>query len=90
MADTLTDRLRRVLPEMSPEDIYAIAAFAEYLTIRRQSQDRHERAELSTQEHARVLAAINAVSALSMEQGPAVSNRDHDQYLFATVTRLPS
>lgn len=82
MSDTLADRLREVLPEMSVEDIYAITAFAEFLAKRRQTQGMLEEDELSDSEHARILATINAVTALSMEQGPAVSNRDHDQYLY--------
>lgn len=40
-----------------------------------------EEAEISGAEHARILSALDAVSALSLEKGPPVSNRDHDHYL---------
>jgi hypothetical protein len=39
-------------------------------------------AELSDTEHSRILTALDAVAALSLEKGPAVSNRDHDRYLY--------
>ena len=39
-------------------------------------------AEISEAEHARILSALEAVSALSLEKGPPVTNRDHDRYLY--------
>jgi len=39
-------------------------------------------AEISEVKHARVLSTLEAVSALSLEKGPHVSNRDHDRYLY--------
>lgn len=39
-------------------------------------------AEISEPEHARILGVLNGVSALSLEKGPPVSNRDHDRYLY--------
>jgi hypothetical protein len=41
-------------------------------------------AELSDAEHARILGVLDAVAALSLEKGPAVSNRDHDRYLYGS------
>jgi hypothetical protein len=38
--------------------------------------------ELSEAEHARILHVLDAVAALSADIGPAVSNRDHDRYLY--------
>ena len=37
---------------------------------------------LTDEEHARILAALDAVAALSQETGPAVSNRTHDVDLY--------
>ena len=39
-------------------------------------------AEISEAEHTRILSALEAVSALSLEKGPPVTNRDHDRYLY--------
>ena len=39
-------------------------------------------AEISEAEHARILRMLDAVSALSLETGPPVSNRDHDRHLY--------
>ena len=41
-------------------------------------------AEISEAEHARIVSALEAVSALSLEKGPPVSNRDHDRYLYGS------
>lgn len=41
-------------------------------------------AEISESEHVRILSALDAVSALSLETGPPVSNRDHDRYLYGS------
>jgi len=67
---------------MPAEDVHAVAAFAEFLANRRQSQDADGEKHVSEEEHARVLAALDAVTALSTEQGPPVSNRGHDQILY--------
>ena len=39
-------------------------------------------AKISELEHLRILRALEAVSALSLEKGPPVTNRDHDRYLY--------
>jgi hypothetical protein len=38
--------------------------------------------EISEAEHARILGVLNGVTALSVQTGPPVSNRDHDGYLY--------
>ena len=79
----LEQRLREVLGDLPPEDVYAIVAFARFLSERSQG----ERAtgspdELSEADHTRILRILDAVTALSAATGPAVSNRDHDRYLY--------
>ena len=41
-----------------------------------------EESEISTAEQARIIQVLDGVAALSVEQGPPVSNRDHDSYLY--------
>lgn len=82
MADTLTERLRQVLPAMPAEDVHAVAAFAEFLAGRRRNQTCDGDRALSDQEHAQMLSLLNGVTSLSVEDGPPVSNRDHDRYLY--------
>lgn len=82
MSDTLEDRLRGVLGDMPVEDVHAVAAFAEFLNQRRQAHGADGERTLSDDDHARIIAALDNVAALSMEQGPAASNRDHDKYLY--------
>jgi len=38
--------------------------------------------KLSTEERMRIMAALDGVAQLSLEKGPPVSNRQHDQYLY--------
>ena len=83
MEQSLEQRLREVLGDLPPEDVYTILAFAQFLSERRQvasatgAQD-----ELSEAEHARILRILDAVAALSAATGPRVSNRNHDRYLY--------
>ena len=81
MAETLENRLRAAVSEMPSEDVHAVVAFAEFLTQRRLALGSHVE-RLSDDEHARILAALDGVAALSMEDGAPVSNREHDQYLY--------
>jgi hypothetical protein len=83
MEQALEQRLREVLGDLPPEDVYAIVAFAQFLLDRRQV----ERAtlahgQLSEAEHTRILRGLDGVTALSAETGPPVGNRDHDRYLY--------
>lgn len=43
---------------------------------------KEEDAEISKAEHARILRVLDSVTALSVETGPPVSNRDHDRHLY--------
>jgi hypothetical protein len=38
--------------------------------------------KLSSEERSRILAALDSVAELSLREGPPVSNREHDQYLY--------
>lgn len=82
MAEMIEERLRQVFPDMPSEDVRTVAAFAEFLAQRRQRGGANSARELSDEEHSCRLALLNAVAALSTENGPPVSNRDHDRYLY--------
>ena len=82
MSQSLEERLSEVLPDLPAEDVHAVASFAEFLAGRRSCQEGHGNRQLSREEHAQMLAALNAVALLSLEEGPPVSNRDHDRYLY--------
>jgi hypothetical protein len=83
MEQALEQRLREVLGDLPPEDVYAIVAFAQFLLERRQVERETEaKDELSEAEHTRILCVLDAVAALSAKTGPPVSNRDHDRYLY--------
>lgn len=82
MTQTLTEQLSQVLPDLPAQDLHAVAAFAEFLAGRRRLRAGNGRGPLSDQEHAQMIAALDAVTSLSVEEGPPVSNRDHDRYLY--------
>jgi len=82
MSESLQERLSGILPDLPAEDVHAVAAFAEFLAGKRQDRGRNGKREISDQEHAEMIAALDAVTSLSMEEGPPVSNRDHDRYLY--------
>jgi len=83
MEQALEQRLREVLDDWAPEDVYAIVAFAQFLLDRRQvERETLSHGELSKAEHSRILRILDGVAALSAETGPPVSNRDHDRYLY--------
>jgi hypothetical protein len=87
MEQPLVQRLREVLGDLPPEDVYAIIAFAQFLSERRQvERETTSKDELAEAEHTRVLRVLDAVAALSSaaETGSPVSNRDHDRYLYGT------
>ena len=68
---------------LTPEDVYAVIAFVQFLSEHSQGERATgSQAELSEAEHARMLHVLDAVVALSSATGPAVSNRDHDRYLY--------
>ena len=73
--------IRKVLSELPAEDVEAVVTFVKSIFHMRAAEVSSDIAELSDAEHARIVSALHAVADLSMEQGPAVSNRDHDRYL---------
>jgi hypothetical protein len=83
MEQSLEQRLREVLSDLPSEDVYAIIAFAQFLSKRRQvEKETGEESELSEAERTRILHVLDAVVAFSTNTGPPVSNRDHDRYLY--------
>ncbi len=82
MLENLEQRLQTVLSDFPPEDVHAVAAFADFLTQRRHaSRGQHQR-QLAEPEHHQIVAALDRVAAMTAEQGTPVSNRDHDKYLY--------
>jgi len=82
MIENLERRLQTLLSDFPPEDVHAVAAFADFLTQRRHSRRTNHERQLAEPEHAQIVAALDSVAAMTAEQGPAVSNRDHDRYLY--------
>ena len=83
MEQTLEQRLREVLGHLPSEDVYAVVAFAQFLSERHQvARETGAQDGLSEAEHTRILRVLDTVAALSAETGPPVSNRDHDHYLY--------
>jgi len=81
MGTSSQERLLSVLARLASREQEEVLDFAEFLAQRRAGTiTLAER--LSEEEHARIVAALDAVTALSQETGPAVSNRDHDAYLY--------
>lgn len=82
MIESLEQRLRTVLSDLPPEDVHAVAAFADFLTQRRHARRTSRDLQLAEREHAHILAALDEVAAMTLEEGPPVSNREHDRYLY--------
>ena len=82
MIEDLEQRLRTVLSDLPPEDVHAVAAFADFLTQQRHTRRANRHLQLAEREHADIVAALDEVAGMTMEQGPPVSNRDHDRYLY--------
>jgi hypothetical protein len=83
MEQALEQRLREVLADLPPEDVYTIIAFAHFLLdLRQVERETLSHGQLSEAEHTRILRVLDGVAALSAETGPPVSNRDHDRYLY--------
>jgi len=75
------ERLLTVLAKLASREQEELLDFAEYLAQRRAGATPPVE-RLSEEEHARIVATLDAVAALSQETGPAVSNRGHDAYLY--------
>jgi hypothetical protein len=80
---TPEQEIRKALSDLPPEDVEAVVSLVNSLCHKRTAVGPAE-AELSEAEHARILSVLNSVAALSLEEGPAVSNRDHDRYLYGS------
>ena len=81
MATPIRTRLQAVLAELDAGTQSEVLDFAEFLAHKK-AKHSAEGERLSEEEHARILTALDAVSALSQENGPPVSNRDHDAHLY--------
>lgn len=82
MIESLEQRLRTVLSDLPPEDVHAVAAFADFLRQRRHARRPSRDWKLAKTEHADIVAALDEVVSMTMLDGPPVSNRNHDQYLY--------
>jgi hypothetical protein len=74
--------IRQVLKEFSPEDVDAVVALVKSICQKRALKTRPAELTLTETEHTRICNALDSVTALSLEEGAAVSNRDHDKYLY--------
>jgi len=86
MATHPEERLQAVLAQLPPHAQTEVLDFAEFLA-QRQGKTPPQATCLSEVEHARIVAVLDAVAALSQEGGLPVSNRDHDVYLQAGTCR---
>ena len=82
MIENLEQRLRTVLSDLPPEDVHAVAAFADFLAQQRHTRRANCHVQLAERTHADIVAALDEVAGMTMEQGPPVSNRDHDRHLY--------
>lgn len=74
-------RLQKILDRLPSHEQEEVLDFAEFLVYRQRTSPIPEEC-LSEEEHARLVAVLDAVAALSLETGPAVSNRAHDADLY--------
>ena len=82
MKRTPEQEIRKALSNLPPEDVEAVVTLVNSLCQKRRAAMVSAEAEISDAEHGRILRVLDAVAALSLEKGPAVSNRDHDDYLY--------
>ena len=75
------ERLQEIWGRLPAHEQEEVLDFAEFLVYRQRTPPIPEE-RLSEEEHARLVAALDAVAALSLETGPAVSNRAHDADLY--------
>jgi hypothetical protein len=75
---TAEQKIRRALSDLPPEDVEAVVSLVNSLCQKRAAKLTSKEAELSDAEHARILGLLDSVGALSLQEGPAVSNRDHE------------
>jgi hypothetical protein len=82
MKKAAEQKIRRALSDLPPEDVETVVALVNSLCQKRAAEPGPKEAELSDAEHTRILGLLDSVATLSLEEGPAVSNRDHDRYLY--------
>ena len=82
MKPSLENEIRKLLSDFALEDVEAVIALVKSICQKRETNTFVTELKLSDGEHAEILRALDAVAALSLESGPAVSNRDHDCYLM--------
>ncbi len=75
------EKLRVALAKLASHEQEEVLDFAEFLAQRR-AETMTPMERVSEEDHTRIIAALDAVAALSQETGPLVSNRDHDAYLY--------
>ena len=75
------EKLQAVLAKLSANEQAEVLDFAEFL-VQKQAKSPATAECLSDEEHASIVAALDAVAALSQESGFPVSNRNHDAYLY--------
>jgi len=83
MSTPWVERVQVVLAKLDACAQAEVLDSAEFL-VQKRTRASEKADELSEEEHARVIAALDAVAALSKESGPPVSNRDHDSHLTST------
>jgi hypothetical protein len=79
---TPEQEIRKALRELPPEDVESVLTLVNSLCQKRAAAMVSAEAQLSDEEHGRILSVLDAVADLSLKQGPAVSNRDHDRDLY--------
>ena len=82
MKRTPEQEIRKALRELPPEDVEWVVTLVNSLCRKRAVAMVSAEAQLSDEEHGRILSVLDAVADLSLKQGPAVSNRDHDRDLY--------
>ena len=82
MKRTPEQEIRQALRELPPEDVESVVTLVNSLCQKHAVATVSAEVQLSDEEHARILSVLDAVADLSLKQGPAVSNRDHDRDLY--------
>ena len=82
MKRTPEQEIRQALRELPPEDLQSVLTLVNSLYQKRAAAMVSAEAQLSDEEHSRILSVLDAVADLSLKQGPAVSNRGHDRDLY--------
>ena len=82
MKRTPEQEIRKALRELPPEDVESVVTLVNLLCQKRAVAMVSAEVQLSDEEHGRILRVLDAVADLSLKQGPAVSNRDHDRDLY--------